>query len=172
MPDYSQGKIYAIRCIDTGRIYIGSTCCSLELRLRKHKNKMQSYIRHNNMPRLFNTSFSILLGGNYSIYLLEEYPCQNLNELLLRERHYIETMPCINKMVPIRSEDERQVIEFNRKKKWIERNRERLTQIIQCECGVSYQYRCKWGHIKSAKHCLALTKTPESALLSVEASPV
>ena len=42
--DYSQGKIYKIVCNKTGLVYIGSTCKTLETRLKGHMNDCKRYL--------------------------------------------------------------------------------------------------------------------------------
>ena len=98
MVNYYNSKIYRIVCNETGKQYIGSTTSSLSVRLCQHK-------------RLFKdgksgTSREILQNGNYSIVLLEDFPCDRKEQLLQRERYYIETMDCVNKNLPLRSRHE------------------------------------------------------------------
>jgi hypothetical protein len=85
-------------CNDTGKQYIGSTTTKLTIRLCQHK-------------RLFKdgrsgTSKEILENGNYNIVLLEDFPCERKEQLLQRERYYIETMECVNKKIPLRTHHE------------------------------------------------------------------
>jgi len=92
---FANGKIYQIICNITGEVYIGSTTYSLEERLAQHHFK-------NNRA----CSKQILERGDYCITLVEEYPCGNTQELLWRERHYYDTVKCINKVPPIVTEEE------------------------------------------------------------------
>jgi hypothetical protein len=95
MPDYSKGKIYRIVCNETGEQYIGSTTQTLAQRLSHH-------VSHKNCM-----SSKIIYRGNYEIILIEECPCENKNQLLRKERHFIETLDCINIMKPAQTNDER-----------------------------------------------------------------
>jgi hypothetical protein len=99
MPDYSRGKIYALVCNETGEQYIGSTTQSLSQRLSLH-----TYMTKNGINGC--KSKQILERGNYSIVLIEEYACENKNQLERRERHFIETMVCVNKIIPTRTKQE------------------------------------------------------------------
>jgi hypothetical protein len=98
MSNYQNGKIYKIVCNITKEIYVGSTTLSLEERLRQHTS---DYNRYLNNKRDFVSSFVIIERGNYKIVLLENYPCETREELLIRERYYFDTLNCINKCRPI-----------------------------------------------------------------------
>ena len=103
MKDYSKGKIYKIVCNVTGLIYIGSTCePTLARRLAKHTSLYKIWTNDN--TKVCNmTSFKILENNNYDIILIEDYPCERKDQLHARERHYIETIVCVNKVIPTRS---------------------------------------------------------------------
>ncbi len=94
--DYSQGKIYKIVCNKTGLIYIGSTCKTLEERLKKHEDDMKHFIhiRDNKPDKLkktkFCTSFFIFLNKDYKIELIENYPCNTRLELETKECYYMK----------------------------------------------------------------------------------
>ena len=104
MRDYQRGKIYRIKCHETGKQYIGSTTCRLLCqRLSSH---YESFLKHQRGYGSYTISFEILKGGKFSIYLLEKFPCSCKDELIQRESHYVETMECVNKVVPGRSKQE------------------------------------------------------------------
>ena len=95
MVNYQLGKIYKIECNVTGLIYIGSTTKKyLSMRLAGHVGNYKCYL---NGKGNYITSFKILKNGNYDIILLEQYPCNSKDALLARERHYQETIECVNK---------------------------------------------------------------------------
>jgi len=98
MPDYNNGKVYRIVCNETGEQYIGSTTVSLSRRLAEHVYN----IKRNNGCK----SSSIINRGNYQIVLVEDCPCESKEQLLRRERYYIETMVCVNKFIPLRTPKE------------------------------------------------------------------
>jgi hypothetical protein len=102
MPDYSQGKIYSIVCLTTGKKYIGSTCGSIESRLYQHK---QQYNYWKKTGRSHITSFIIIEHDNYKIELIEECSCATKTELQERERHYIQTTECVNIALTDRGSD-------------------------------------------------------------------
>lgn len=95
MPDYSKGKIYKLyNEDDPDRCYIGSTVKTLKQRYSQHKNKNNDCVS------------KILFENNKTpkIELIEDYPCETLNQLLIRERFYIEQYPNkINYQIPTRN---------------------------------------------------------------------
>jgi hypothetical protein len=134
MVNYQQGKIYKIVCNITGKVYVGSTCLKfLCQRLANHVALYNLYLKG---KKNYMASYDIIEKGNYEIFLLESCPCETKDELLMRERHYIENMECINiiKKPIITNDDERlyqrnyyaQHIEQMRliQHNWREKNRE------------------------------------------------
>lgn len=101
--DYKNGKIYRLVCNVSGKQYIGSTTRTLSKRKNDHKAKYNAWIQSKDH---FITSFKIIEGGDYSIFLIEEYPCESKDQLNSRERYWIETMDCVNKNIPTRPNSE------------------------------------------------------------------
>lgn len=98
MVNYGNGKIYRIVCNITGKQYIGATTIALCSRLSQHKKLF--YGKKNSLSR------EVIEGGDYAIYLIEDYPCERKEQLLARERYYIDTFDCVNKKVPLRTKQE------------------------------------------------------------------
>jgi hypothetical protein len=143
MPDYTLSKIYKIIDNTNGNIYVGSTCePTLAKRLSKH---VHSYHRYLNKKYAFITSFDILKNNSFQIILLEEFPCENRMQLHRRERHYIDTLNCINKFHPTRTD-----AEYYQANKI--RIHERCSQKNSCECGGKFTHGHKSTHLKSKKH--------------------
>jgi len=90
--DYKNGKIYRLICEETGKQYIGSTCTTLVRRLYNHKHKANRCASKNLI--------------NPTIILIEDYPCDRKEQLTARERYFIETMDCVNKQIPGRTNAE------------------------------------------------------------------
>jgi hypothetical protein len=110
MVNYENGKIYKIVDNTNGDTYIGSTTQKyLVQRLSSHVYDAKT---NENV-----TSKQIILNGDYNIILIENYPCKSKDELHARERHFIETMECVNKVIPTRTIAE-----------WREENKEQLKQ--------------------------------------------
>jgi len=118
MPDYKNSKIYRIVCNETGEQYIGSTTQSLSVRLAKHVWSSK------NEPEKGCKSFPIIDRGDYSIVLIENCPCESKEQLLRRERHFIETMDCVNRNIPGRTKLEH----LNRILQWQKENPEKRAE--------------------------------------------
>ena len=82
MKDYSKGKIYKIIDFANEDIYIGCTVQTLQERYRGH-HIFNMYEKNRD---------------DCEIFLIEDYPCKNREELENRERYYINKIDCINKM--------------------------------------------------------------------------
>ena len=117
MTNYKNGVIYKICCKDENikDVYVGSSCSHTK-RKSAHKractkkdNKeynypVYRYIRDN--------------GGweNWDFVLLEEYPCENKNQLVIRERYWFELLGTkLNSQYPERT-----------KKEYYEENKEKI----------------------------------------------
>lgn len=124
MVNYLNGKIYRIVCNETGKCYVGSTTTALSTRLCQHKKIFKD--------NKSGTSKQVLQNGNYNIILLEDFPCERKEQLLQRERYYIEKMDCVNKKIPLRSahdwyeDNKEQYIE--RQMVWNNNNKDKLKE--------------------------------------------
>ena len=144
--DYSKGKIYKIEPIceyDEGDIYIGSTTKDyLSQRMVNHR---LDYNRWKRMNRKLVTSYNIFdkYGiDNCQIILLESVNANDFNELVAREAHYIKSLKCVNKLVPLRTDAEY----YND----IKENK------YTCECGTVCVSKVKERHLQTKKHQLYL----------------
>jgi hypothetical protein len=134
MVNYQDGKIYEIICNKTKRKYIGSTCCKyLSQRLRGHKSKYKQYLNGN--KNALYTSFEIIKNNDFEINLIESFPCDSKDELLKRERYWIQNLECVNKHMKIERKEQRKILrlknlekESERHKKYYIKNRERLLE--------------------------------------------
>ena len=97
MPDYQQGKIYKLWSPSTNLVYYGSTVQSLSQRLGKHIYSYKKYNEDNTKKYL--SSFLVLECEDYKIELVEEYPCNNNQQLLRKEGEYQKNNICINKNI-------------------------------------------------------------------------
>ena len=95
MPDYSLGKIYAIRSANTDQVYIGSTVQPLYKRFHVHK---WDYNRYKETGKKGTRSFLIFKEGDAYIELVENYPCSDRNELNRREGQIIRKYKNINRL--------------------------------------------------------------------------
>ena len=168
MPDYSKGKIYKIYCNITGETYYGSTVNTLAKRMGTHRDEAKETSKTC-------TSKSIMSRGDYDYSLVENYNCNNKQELHARERYWIENNECVNKKIPGRtpkewyeankdkiSEEKKVFYEANKdkiseqKKVFYETNKdkikERSSEKIVCECGCELRRDSLTGHRKSKFH--------------------
>ena len=129
MVNYKDGKIYRLVCNITSNQYIGSTTQSLSQRLGGHKAEYKRFLEGKITYQI--SSFSILSQKNFEMVLIEEFPCENKNQLERRERHFIETMECINKIKPAQTRDE--MIESNKQysKQYYKDNKEERKKYLQ-----------------------------------------
>jgi hypothetical protein len=159
MPNYQNGKIYKIVNTEGTLTYIGSTCQTLAMRKAKHHNNFK---RWKNDKNHFVTSFKVFDDDEEGcqIVLLENFPCDSKIELEKRERHYIETMKCVNKCRPTRSDKEyykdnkEEILENT--KRYREVNKDKINQNKKmkhkCVCGGKYTASHTTRHFKSLKH--------------------
>jgi predicted GIY-YIG superfamily endonuclease len=97
MPDYNKSIIYYIHSNEDNLIYIGSTTQKLINRINHHK-------RGNGISRM-------ILCKEHSWGIVENYPCNTKEELLWRERYWVErcknTFNLVNLAKPIRTYEEK-----------------------------------------------------------------
>jgi len=93
----SKAKIYKIIDNTNDNIYIGSTCKTLKYRLTEHKSAYKRFLKglHGNTK-----SFDIIKNGDCKIELLENCDIKTKQELLARERFYIQNNDSLNKNMP------------------------------------------------------------------------
>jgi len=140
MPNYQLSKIYKLICNDPDLIYYGSTTqkylCS---RLGQHKKSYKNGINI--------TSKYLFYKGEVSIILIEDFPCDNINQLNAREAEFIRNNKCVNKNIlgktikEYRNDNKEQILE-NKKEK------------ITCECGSLISKINLSNHKKTKKHLI------------------
>jgi GIY-YIG catalytic domain len=130
MVDYKKAKIYKIVDNTNNNIYIGSTTQELSKRLGVHRSYYRGW--KNNKIKYTGTSSKILENDNYQIVLIESVVCNNKEQLLQRERHYIDTLDCVNKVIPLRTKKEYRKANRDRinaeAKKYRKANREKISE--------------------------------------------
>ena len=112
---YNKSKIYTIRSPHTDKFYIGATIIPLCKRLSGHRTKYNYYLKGESH---YVTSFELFkLGGEY-IELLENYPCNNVEELNKREGELIRLHKTnvFNRMFILSKEDVKNKIMANHRK--------------------------------------------------------
>jgi hypothetical protein len=128
--DYSKSKIYVIKSSKTDNIYIGSTITELRERFTKHKSGYKRWLEKKDK---YMSSFEILQYEDAYIELVENYPCEKVEELRIREGNVMnEYEHCINKMVAGRTRkewlDENKEYIKEYKKEYQEKNKEKIKE--------------------------------------------
>ena len=100
--NYQLGKIYKIVSDQTENVYIGSTCePTLARRMTGHRKDYKQYI---NTGKKYITSYELLKYDDSQIILIENWPCDNKDELHKRERYWIDQYNNhVNKIIPTRT---------------------------------------------------------------------
>jgi hypothetical protein len=168
---YQQGKIYKIISPHTDKIYIGSTCKKyLSQRLTAHTSSYKEKLKNNTRDKIM--SYELLALGDVEIILLETYPCNSKDELVARERHWMDQNRdiIINKVIPFRTRIEH-YRETDTVQKWREENKEKVLEAnrksqlkyraeryasynkkFNCVCGGNYTHGAITKHNKTDKH--------------------
>ena len=114
MPDYNKGKIYKLWSPSKNLVYYGSTCETLPQRLASHRCKYKTYMNTN---KNYITAYKVLECEDYKIELIEDYPCNNKQQLCKKEGEYIRELKCVNKNIAGRTY-----------KEWEEENKEKRSE--------------------------------------------
>ena len=168
MPDYSQGKIYTIRCRnDPTLIYVGSTTQPLAKRFGDHK-KQSKQLRNQNMI-LYKT---VEDWNDWYIELYENCACNSVEELNKKEGEIIRKIGNLNSVIAGRTDkewrsDNKEYL-YEEIKKWknenpekmkIYREKDRIREIESgrrdvkpCECGGRFSLKSIREHERTKRH--------------------
>jgi hypothetical protein len=103
--NYKKSKIYKI--VGGGLVYVGSTTRPLSERMNEHRQHKKSFERGTKGGC---SSRFVLEHTDATILLIEKYPCENVEELKARERHWTDSMVCVNVNRPLVYEGEQKVL--------------------------------------------------------------
>ena len=169
---FDNAKIYKLIDNTNDNVYIGSCCSSLRTRLSTHKCSYEMFLFKNIKSyeilknKNYIKSFDIIKNGDYKIELLEDCDIKTKQELLARERFFIENNKCLNKNTDIsykqyyndnvikidhyQKEYYKKKIEkkYRKAKEYRKANKERF----ECECDSQYMRYNKSTHQKTDKH--------------------
>ena len=142
MNKYNSGKIYKIIDNTLDMIYIGSTCKSLEERLKQHEYNFKSFKAGKKVSNV--TSFLILENKDYKIQFIKNFPCDDKADLNSMEGNYIKLYK-------------------KQKLNIVNKNIAGQTSIdtVICDCGYIYSMGNKSKHLKSYIHQKLLSKVKE-----------
>ena len=131
--NYKNGKIYKIEPRgdhDEGDVYIGSTTKEyLSQRMTAHRGGFKSFKSGSRKHKL--TSFNLFdkYGvENCDIILLESVEANSKDELHRREAHFIRTLKCLNKYIPLRTHKEYDEENKEKKKQYYEDNKDSIME--------------------------------------------
>ena len=141
MNKYNQGKVYQIRRYSNS---IGSTTVPLFRRLAKHKSNYKFYLKG---EKGYAPVFDLVRYDDCYIEVLENYRCNNKEELNSREHFHIRENECVNKLI----------------KQVKKENKPGTVLKVDCICGSSILKADLKKHERSKKHQLFINSiTPSS----------
>ena len=165
MERYQLGKIYKLTSEHTDKIYIGSTCKKLLCqRLAAHSSNYNEWKKG---KVGYTSSYELFELGSVQINLLESYPCDTKDELLSKERYYIEKYKdsIVNKNIPIKTIEEKKEHVKETYKKYYEENKEKILEEKKkkyiCLCGSETKISHKNRHEKTIKHLKYINELPK-----------
>lgn len=149
--NYKNGKIYVIRNHINELVYVGSTTQPLYKRFSWHKCSMRK-VRCQNY-KIYKAMREIG-EEHFYIELVEEYPCDNIEQLHKREGHWIRELNTYNngyngliagRTIKEHYEDNREKLaEYH--KEWYEKNKE-----IICQKKKEYHNKNRERHLEQRK---------------------
>ena len=154
MPDYSQGKIYTIRCRnDPVLIYVGSTIQPLSKRFGEHKRhskNTQKYPNHQLYTKIED-------WNDWYIELYLVYPCNSVEELRQKEGEIIRAMGTLNRGIAGRTikewrQENPEKIKIHREKDKIREIENGRRDVKPCECGGRFSLKNIREHERSKRH--------------------
>jgi hypothetical protein len=133
MPKYENAVIYKLCCKDPSikDEYYGHTTNKTK---RKQGHKDECYNENRKGHNLPVYQFIRANGGfnNWSMIVVEEYPCENKNQAELRERYWIETQQAtLNKNIPTRTSQEYNQEHKEEHKQYYQEHKEERTQYLK-----------------------------------------
>lgn len=159
MNRYENCKIYKLVNNVDDEIYVGSTCNTLAKRLHKHKKDAKRRPDQHVYKHLDSIGWN-----NVQCILIEEYPCENKNQQLARERYWYDQLkPTLNMYRPSVTDEELKEYEKDRHKNYYENNREKVLERRRqpwhceaCQCTITSRHKSR--HLKGKTHLLNAQK--------------
>ena len=150
---YANGKIYKIVDNAYTGCYIGSTIQPLSSRMSTHRANYKSFKEGKYHFVSVFALFDMFDLENCKIELVEDFPCDNKEQLLKREGEHIKREDCVNKMVAGRSKNEWYVDNRDHVKAMVKRYSEANKDWKKAKDKAYYEqhidqlkaYKHKWG---------------------------
>lgn len=133
MVNYQNTKIYKIESHKGPKIYIGSTTKEyLSQRMETHKGCYKYWKCGKRGKTMAYELFDEYGVQDCFITLIESFPCNSKDEVHAREAHYIKTLECVNKNIPLRTrkeyyEDNKEKVKLQ-SRTYAEENKERCRE--------------------------------------------
>jgi transketolase len=142
---YERGKIYKLYNIqEPEKFYIGITIQELSERFSKHKSAQGNDFIHQEIRRIGSDKFDI--------ELIEPYPCNNWDELHVKEERVRKQLkPFYNMVRAYRTEEERKEQHNQESAKYYQNNKEHISQYWQKNKKKRAQHNAKYWESKKEK---------------------
>ena len=166
--DYKNGKIYCIRNTNDYDVYVGATCSSLSKRMAQHRRNAN---KHECAHYLIYKKMNNIGIENCYIELIENYPCNNVDELRAKEGEHIRQIGTLNKIISGRTqklyvaEHSEKTQEYQKKyredhkehnkkykQNYYNNNKDKMLQKKLCHCGKYYTVQHKMRHERTKRH--------------------
>ena len=169
--NYNQARIYKISCnLPTiNEIYIGSTA-DYETRCVNHRSDCHNVKATNYGYKVYNYIRSNGGFGNFTIDVIEHYPCADKKTIRIREQYWIDELkPTLNDRKAYRSVDNLKQYNDQYQNQYRQDNKAELAtkanQIIQCShCDKSYSRANKFNHQKT-NYCMNYNSTTSESFI-------
>jgi hypothetical protein len=166
--NYSKAVMYKIvsKDLDSKFIYVGSTT-NFTKRKNNHKSNCKNENNNTYTCKLYKTIRENNGWDNFQMIKIENYPCDDKNDCLSRERYWYERYNAnLNHQVPNRSNKEyykdKKVELLEKQKIYNKLNKEKISKKqnkkYNCICGGKYTNCHKSHHLITLKHQTWLQK--------------
>src|SRR5690625_1964803 len=149
MVNYSKGRIYKIESIKEHCVYYGSTCSRLCQKMAQHRAQYRRYL---NGKGSYMSSFEVMQHPDAEIFLLEKYPCETKDELVAKEREYIQNNDCVNRHMKGNASVFNFKEYYHNNEDFRKRHCAKMLERIDCECGAKPMRSNMSKHLKSKIH--------------------
>ena len=139
---YNNGKIYKIISPNSSKVYVGSTCNDLHKRLKAHIYSFKCWLKDNS-KQTYLKSYELIKLGSVDIILLESVNCSSKEELLNKEKEWIEQLKedLINNNNPIRTDDDKKKYARKYMKGYYELHNDKFKQYYQLNRDKRLEYQ-------------------------------
>jgi hypothetical protein len=136
------------------KIYIGSTTRTLKKRLIEHKSKYKAWLKGESC---YITSFELVKFNDCKIKCLEKCDFQHLNELLKKEKEYVQdylskNYDVVNKQLSLNIDCSQTTDKKSYNSQYYNLRKDKLLSSCECECGGKYSQANKSRHFQTKKH--------------------